>query len=196
MSETRIALRKPFAPSDVKQREGAGRMKLDYVAGETVIGRLLDATENTGGYAWQGQVVHIEHGKETDRNDNPLWTVVVSGHLLIDGSGGFGIGSMSNADLDMAAKSANTEAIKNAAKNGFGVGLELWDKEYRAALKQRRLAAEGDEKALKALVFDLAKDKLGTRPTAKATAELFGTTVGGLSDAATLTTILEAEEVI
>jgi hypothetical protein len=187
--EVREALRKKFPAEKVKQRPGAGQ-KLDYVAGETVIERLIEATaDQPQGYAWQAGVTFVNRDESGDS-----WNVVVAGQLLIDGDCGTGVGAMSNKDLDMAVKSANTEALKNAAKNGFGVGLELWDKEYRSQLASRRKAIEGDDKALKALVWDIAKKRLGNElPLAADVAALFDVSVGQLSDAGVLKTLLESE---
>jgi len=183
--EVRLALKKKFPADQVKQRSGAGGMKLDYVAGETVIARLLAATEDEeSGYAWSSRIVKVEK-VGTD------WCAVVEGQLLIQGDAGTGVGAMINRDVDMAVKSANTEALKNAAKNGFGVGLELWDKEYRETLSQQRRAIEGNEAALKAMVFDIAKQKLDiAKPTAKQVAEVFNVTAGDLSEASVLKKIL------
>lgn len=189
--ELRAALRAPFPPDKVYQREGPARKKLDYVAIETVLNRLLDATKDEdAGYAWQVTYCFTEKNGET-------WSAVVAGNLMIGGDMGGGVGSMTNRDLDMAVKSANSEAIKNAAKNGFGVGLELWDAEYRAQLDQRRRAAGGSEQALKALVFDIAKQRLDTtKPSLAQIAELFNVDAGDLSDAESLAAILEAEGVL
>jgi hypothetical protein len=186
--ELRAALRAPFAQSEVKNRPGPGGKKLDYVAGETVLNRLLDLTANEdSGYAW---VVTSTQYTQTDNG----WAAVVSGQLHIQGDTGGGVGAMVNADLDMAVKSANTEAIKNAAKNGFGIGLELWDAEYRTQLDQRRRAAGGNEQALKSLVWDVAKRKLGTaKPAAADVAKLFNVSAGDLSDPDTLAEILAEE---
>jgi sugar phosphate isomerase/epimerase len=187
----REALRAKFPADQVKQRQGAGGLKLDYVAGETVINRLIDATKDEEqGYAWQSSIAHIE--KVGDR-----WVAVVHGNLAIQGDIGTGVGAMENRDVDMAVKSANTEALKNAAKNGFGVALELWDKEYRETLGQQRRALAGSEAALKSMVFDIAKNKLDTKkPTAAQVATLFDVSAGDLSDAATLRTILEDQGVL
>lgn len=203
--EVRAALREPFPASEVKQRQGPGRTKLDYVAGETVINRLLSATaDQPGGYAWQARVQTLERivtvivdedTGETSESTNYL--AVVEGALMIDGDMGTGVGAMRNPDPDMAVKSANTEALKNAAKNGFGVGLELWDAEYRTQLDQRRRAADGNEQALKGLVFEIAKKKLNEqRPSQAQIAELFSVNAGDLSDPATLGEILAAEGVL
>jgi hypothetical protein len=189
--ELRAALRAPFPASEVKQRQGPRGIKLDYVPGETVLNRLLDLTaDQDNGYAWQVTSVQFQ---PTENG----WAAVVSGSLMIQGDMGSGVGAMVNPDLDMAVKSANTEAIKNAAKNGFGVGLELWDAEYRATLGQRRRAAEGNEQALKALVFDLAKRKLNDpSPTVTQVAAVFDVRAGDLSDPNVLEGILAEEGVL
>lgn len=188
--KVREALRKRFPADQVKQRVGAGSMKLDYVAGETVINRLIEATQDEdSGYAWQSRIVMVEL-----QADGKNWVAVVEGTLLIQGDAGSGVGAMKNPDVDMAVKSANTEALKNAAKNGFGVGIELWDKEYRETLGQARRALAGNEAALKSMVYDIAKERLGiARPSQAQVAEVFNVTAGDLSDAATLQNILRDE---
>ena len=189
--EVRAALRERFAVGDVKQREGAGRKKLDYVSGDTVIQRLLDATaESEKGYAWTANPGFIE------KQEDGKFAVVVSGTLLIDGDAGSGMGADIAADLDKAVKTANTEAIKNAAKNGFGVALELWDKDYRDGLAQTRRAVAGNEQAMKQMVFDIAKKKLGGKPDSAAIAELFGIGVGDLTDPDVLSKILSDEGIL
>lgn len=191
-SELRAALRAPFPADQVKQRQGPGRTKLDYIAGETLINRLLEATaDQEKGYAWQAMVKTIEKVEKG-------YLAVVQGTLMIDGDMGTGVGAMINADPDMALKSANTEALKNAAKNGFGVGLELWDAEYRTQLDQRRRAAGGSEQALKTLVFDLAKKQLdpAKKPTVADVAAVFKVAPGDLSDPAVLSEILTENGVL
>lgn len=189
--ELRAALRKPFPATDVYSRKGAGDQTFDYIAGEKLLARLLDATaDEEQGYAWQAVIQTLE-------KQGNSWVAVVQGTLLIGGDMGTGMGAMINPDPDMAVKSANTEALKNAAKNGFGVGLELWDKEYRSTLGQRRRAAEGNEQALKSLVFDIAKAQLDTaRPTQADVAGVFGVEPGDLSDPEVLTNILAEAGVI
>jgi hypothetical protein len=189
--EVRQKLRAKFPANEVKQRQGAGGMKLDYVAGETVIGRLLEATaDEESGYAWSADIVHIE---ETPKG----WVAVVRGTLLIHGDAGTGVGAMVNKDVDMAVKSANTEALKNAAKNGFGVGIELWDKEYRETLGQQRRLLGGSEQAMKQEVWKIAKEKLGIeKPTPAQIAKLFGVKAGDLADADSLKAILEGEGIL
>jgi len=103
---------------------------------------------------------------------------------------------MKNPDADMAVKSANSEAIKNAAKNGFGVALELWDAEYRDGLEARRKILK-TEKSMKIEVFRIAKEKLGkATPTATEVAGVFGKQPGDLADKSVLKEILEAEGVL
>ena len=119
---------------------------------------------------------------------------VASLELVIDGKRGFGVGAMKNPDPDMALKSAVSEALKNAAKNGFGIGLELWDAEYRKTLDSRRALLGGSEAALKREVFRIARDKTGLdKPTGAQVAKVFGRKAGELADPAVLREILEGE---
>lgn len=183
--ELRAKLRERFPADKVLQRDGGRVGKLDYVPIQTVIERLLEATaEQESGYAWHGNVVFINADEGI---------VVVSGQLLIGGDSGFGVGSAKNkADLDMAVKTANSEALKNAAKNGFGVGLELWDADYRAELRTQRQLVQGNEAALKQAVWDIARERLAKdKPSLDEVAKLFGVKKGDLSDKDTLIGILE-----
>jgi Rad52/22 family double-strand break repair protein len=186
--ELRAKLAARFPADTVKSRQGPGGKKLDYIAGEQVIRRLQEATaDQDQGYAWVSNVVKIE-------KDGNQWVAVVAGVLQISGDAGSGVGAMRNPDPDMALKSANTEALKNAAKNGFGVALELWDADYRATLGEQRRLLAGDSAAMKQAVWKLAKDRLGTaKPTASDVAELFGTTATALQEDDVLKGILEDE---
>ena len=180
-------LRRPFPAGDVKQRQGGGGKTLDYVAIETTIERFLTEAPT---YSWDGRVVMVSQ-------DGNSWVAVVEGRLTAEGKSGFGVGAMKNPDVDMAVKSANSEAFKNAAKNGFGVALELWSEEHRENLKVARAAAGGSEASLKKAVFDLAKKQLGkTKPTVAEVAKQFGVEAGELSDKATLEKILQDQGVI
>ena len=144
--------------------------------------RLLEAAP---GYSIENASAYI-----TGPND----VAVASLELVIDGKRGFGVGSMKNPDLDMALKTAVSEAIKNAAKNGFGVGLELWDEEYRKTLDSKRALIGGSEAALKREVFRIARDKTGLdKPTGAQVAKAFGRKAGELADPAVLREILEGE---
>ena len=119
---------------------------------------------------------------------------VASLELVIDGKRGFGVGAMKNPDPDMALKSATSEALKNAAKNGFGIGLELWDAEYRKTLDSRRALLGGSEAALKREVFKIAREKTGLdKPSSAQVAKAFGRKTGELADTAVLRAILEEE---
>jgi hypothetical protein len=186
--ETLARLRVPFPAAKVYQREGPGGKKLDYVAGETILERLLETTPE---YSWSGRIVSVDADGRA----------IVEGHLSVGDKTGYGVGSAKmGADVDSSLKAANTEAIKNAAKNGFGIGLELWNEEHRADIAVARRAGEGDLPALKKAVFDLAKKKLDKKSGAKTTvaevAKCFGVDPGELSDMATLRGILESEGVL
>lgn len=185
-------LREPFPADAVKQRQGSGGKQLDYVAIETVLARLLDVAP---GYSWVANIARLEPTVISTRNgDVNGWTAFVEGQLSIGEKTAAGVGAMVNADPDMAVKSANSEAMKNAAKNGFGVALELWDEEYRKGLDRRRKLAKGSAAALKQEVFRIAKERLGKdKPTAKDIAGVFGVAAGDLADEDILKSILEKE---
>lgn len=190
--EVRAALTKPFPADEVKQREGPGGRKLDYISGDQVIRRLQEATADQDlGYAWTIGFVKVE--KEGNR-----YRAEVMGTLQIGGDAGAGVGSKTDGDADMALKSANTEALKNAAKNGFGVGLELWDKEYLATLNSKRRVMGGDNAAMKQAVWKIAKARLGgdKNPSVAQVAKLFGVTTAGLQEDNVLKSILEEEGVL
>jgi hypothetical protein len=176
-------LREPFTADQVKTRPGGGGKTLDYVAIETVLGRLLDLAPD---YNWTGKLVHFQ--------DN---TAIVEGTLRIDGKTSYGIGAMKNPDADMAVKSANSEAMKNAAKNGFGIALELWDAEHRNDLERQRKLI-GNPTALKRAVWDLAKERLPDveKPTLADVAKLFKVKTADLTETETLESILKAEGVL
>lgn len=197
--DLRKALREPFPADQVLQRQGPGGKKLDYVPIETVLRRLIDATATLdSGYAWQVTYCNVEKIERPSDDGPPTiqWAATVAGQLLIHGDAGGGIGSMINADLDMACKSANTEAIKNAAKNGFGVGLELWDADYREGLGAKRRLLAGSEQAMKQAVWKLAQERDPNAKTGAQVAALFGLKAGDLNDKDTLKKILEDEGVL
>ena len=176
-------LRRPFPSSEVKQRQGGGGKKLDYVAIESVLGRLLeDAPE----YSWHIQSVELRMTVEGNKH-----VAVVIGQLQIGDKVGAGIGAMVNADPDMAVKSANSEAMKNAAKNGFGVALELWDEGHRQQLATDRALASGDLQTLKSEVYRRAQVGLDSEsPTKEEVAEYFNIAVADLNKKAALKAIL------
>lgn len=177
-------LREPFPANKVKTRPGGGGKTLDYVAIETVLDRLLTIAP---GYSWKGKLVHFD-GK----------TAVVEGELTVytEAEGmktGYGIGAMANSDADMAVKSANSEAMKNAAKNGFGVALELWSEEHRQDLARQR-TLRGNPAALKKAVWALAQTKTGKdKPSLADVAKAFKVDAADLTEVATLEAILEGE---
>jgi hypothetical protein len=180
-------LREHFSADEVKTRQGPGGKTLDYVAIETVLGRLLNVAPT---YSWGAHVVQFQRADPV--GDSNAWIAVVEGHLTIGEKTAYGVGSMKHSDADMAVKSANSEAMKNAAKNGFGVGLELWDAEYRASLATDRAIAAGDPAALKAAVFKRFVSESGATgtPTADDVADHFNVTVKDLKDPAKLKEIL------
>lgn len=172
-------LRAPFPVELVYQREGPGGKKLDYVSIETVLERLLTVAPE---YSLVGKIEKL-----TDKQ------AVVSVTLTIGEKTGFGVGEMTNTSLDMAVKSATSEAIKNAAKNGFGIALELWNKDKLAAIQKERKLSTASAATLKGEVFKIARKKLGKdTPTAKEIAALFEVDPADLGEVETLRAILEA----
>lgn len=140
---------------------------------------------------WAAPEYSIERAHTYFREDG---TAVASLEMVIDGKRSYGVGAMKSADPDMALKSAVSEAIKNAAKNGWGVGLELWDEDYRKTLDSKRALLSGSETALKREVFRIAKERLGIdTPTGAQVAKVFGRKAGELADPAVLREILEGE---
>lgn len=182
-------LREPFPASEVKTRPGGRGKTLDYVPIEGYLERLLDVAPE---YSWQAALTHFG----SYWGENEKYTAVVVGQLTIGDKTATGVGAMENADPDMAVKSANSEAIKNAAKNGWGVSLELWSEEHREKLKGQRALLSGSESALKNAVFNLAKERLhvsdkDVRLAVSQIAECFGVTPGELADPAVCRRILE-----
>lgn len=176
-------LRTPFTADQVKQREGPGGRKLDYVAIETVLERMLSEAP---GYSW---TIHATDVRMTV--DGKRHMAIVTGSFLVDGAIAFGVGAMVHADLDMAVKSANSEAMKNAAKNGFGVGLELWDADHRDELARQRANSAGDVTTLKASVYAKAQEELDDEsPTGAEVADHFNVTVADLNKVPVLKKIL------
>jgi recombination DNA repair RAD52 pathway protein len=142
---------RPIPKELIKQREGAGKMMLSYIEGETVI-RLLN--EAFGENGWSFQVVSkdvlqaepkqaTQYNQTTRRSEKLLNEdgtpklehqppiVEVLGRLIVPGFGvreQFGTKSLigGSAEQEGAAKSATTDALKKCATL-FGIGLELYD---------------------------------------------------------------------
>jgi hypothetical protein len=178
MSEQFRKLSEPFPPEQVKHRRGPGGKDLDYVAIETVLQRLL---EHAPDFSWSAHLVKHEGN-----------LAIVQGNLTIDGKSATGMGAMANPDADMAVKSANSEAIKNAAKNGWGMALELWTEEGREVVARGRALAQGDVSALKQEVLRLGLEK-GAEPNADAIAAKFEVKPEQLNDPDVLRSIIDKE---
>lgn len=174
-------LREPFPLDKIYSRQGPGGKQLDYVSIETVLERLIEVAPD---YSLFGKVERLTEN-----------SAVVSIQLTIGDKSSFGIGEMTNPALDMAVKSATSEAIKNAAKNGFGIALDLWNADYRDDVARQRKRAGATEAQLKAEVFSIARTRLDkAKPSAAEIGELFDVSPSKLTDEATLRAILEAED--
>lgn len=115
------ALGQPFPANAVEKRKGAGGRMYDYVAAETVIRRLNNATNGdwsfiVNGHEWRGDVL------------------ITWGELTIPGLGtrsGFGVQAVApNAGEDLIKGSAS-DCLKKCATQ-FGVALELYGPDLEA----------------------------------------------------------------
>jgi recombination DNA repair RAD52 pathway protein len=114
-------LTKPFPLQAIKQRDGGGGRRFDYVETHTVIHRLNAATGNN----WNFEVVSLEW-----RND----VLLALGRLEIPGHGsrmGIGVQKVSAGGGEDLVKGAASDALKKAATL-FGVALELYGPDIEA----------------------------------------------------------------
>lgn len=146
-TEALAALSAPFSVNEVKQRQGGGKM-LDYIDWTAVVRRLNDVVPN-----WSmNSEIHSVHNVEVTKNKQqvPGFAVVCEVELRVPSSDGYvyrcGVGAGVSDDIDMAAKTAQAEALKKAS-NQFGMALELWDAEHRDTLKAIRNAINGGDVA-------------------------------------------------
>jgi len=124
----RELLEKPFAPNQIKQRQGTFGQTLDYLEGHTVIARLNEVFKSN----WSFQV--ISH--EILENE-----VVVLGELTCDEirKSQFGCSAIArNKDtgkiisLGSDLKAASTDSLKRCAML-LGIGLQLYAKEKQSS---------------------------------------------------------------
>ena len=116
MTPTEI-LQRPLTVDEVEVRPGPGGRKLTYVAHHTVVERLIEAFG--GQYFWEIQDVTLLDASK--------------GRFMVQGKLTSALGAVcgvaiaeDSRDLDKAVKSADTDALKRAARL-LGVGLELYD---------------------------------------------------------------------
>lgn len=156
-------LRAKFPAGVVKQRELKGK-KLDYVAIDATINRLLDVYGTE--YEFTGAGYEVRPAMITRRSGDgykevPGWTGIVTGYLVTPtGKQHWGIGADSDEDLDKVLKTALAEAIKKAGHQ-LGIGLYLWNEEDRVELAQQRKLVAGNPSALKAELVKRSGLKLG-----------------------------------
>jgi hypothetical protein len=155
-------IKRPIPKELIKQREGANKMKLSYIEGETVIRLLNEAFGESG---WSFQIVNksivpaepkqvTKWNSDTHRADKvfnedgtpkmePQPPIVeVLGRLTIPGFGireQFGTKTLigGSSEQEGASKSAATDALKKCATL-FGIGLELYDDKAPAPQTQTR----------------------------------------------------------
>jgi hypothetical protein len=119
----RELLEKPFAPEQIKQREGNFGKTLDYIEGHSVIQRLNDAFDAK----WSFEILKHEIQKDTEE-------VIVLGKLSVGEvvKTQFGWSRISRAEetgeiISLAddLKAAATDSLKKAATL-LGIGLNLY----------------------------------------------------------------------
>jgi hypothetical protein len=121
MSVDKDRLTQPFPRQAVERRDGGGGRVFDYVATETVIRRLNDATAN----CWDFRVVETHFRGEV---------MLCLGELTIPGLGtrqGWGVQKVSERGGEDLFKGAASDALKKAATL-FGVALELYGPDLEA----------------------------------------------------------------
>ncbi len=135
-----------------------------------------------------------------DKNGTPMFLAVTQLTMtaLIDGTkrDAYGVGAMEATDPDMAVKSALAEALKKAGHQ-LGIGLYLWDEEARTAVEKAMKLDKATPAALKAAVYNLAREQLGKdKPTQAEVAKHFGVKPGELGEADVNRRILEEQGVL
>lgn len=170
-------LMRPFAEEEIADRQiGGGRMA-NYVAGETVIRRLIEATGNQ----YNVSIKKVERLPWPDRTDKKtgelitqeLWVSYVE--LTIPGLGTREHMGVQVIDIKAGAedmiKGVVTDALKKAATL-FGVGLELYDKPMQQSNDQQNktnplmewrkrvtdVVASNDPERWKELLHDAGKE--------------------------------------
>ena len=130
----RELLEKPFAPEQIKQREGNFGKILDYIEGHSVIQRLNDAFDAK----WSFEIARFDMLEDKDE-------VIVLGKLTANGivKSQFGSSRITKAretgeviSLADDLKAAATDAIKKCATL-MGVGLHLYNNDGNPAGKQQ-----------------------------------------------------------
>jgi hypothetical protein len=165
--DTLAALSAPFSVAEVKQRQGGGKM-LDYIDWTAVVRRLNDVCPD-----WSmDSKVHSIHNVQVTKSGKqvPGFAVVCEVTLTVPNNEygdvyRCGVGAGVSDDIDMAAKTAQAEALKKAS-NQFGMALELWDADHRNSLKAVRDAIKNQDVAtLKKYLASSIPDFTGDRDT-------------------------------
>ncbi len=115
----------PFPQAAIKQRQGGGNRRFDYVEGHTVIHRLNDATGNQWDLAVR-EITVLEIGTAKLLQARVALTIPGLGtreHL--------GVQAVNPGGGEDLIKGVITDALKKAATL-FGVGLELYGDDYEA----------------------------------------------------------------
>tara|TARA_R110002167_G_scaffold58769_2_gene166479 strand:+ start:3443 stop:4060 length:618 start_codon:yes stop_codon:yes gene_type:complete len=121
MSSTQYILRREFTPAECEERKGPGGFTLTYVAHFAVIDRLIEAV-GIGNFQWKISSVLVADNMVTVAGDLTLWV----DERWVTNSG-VSTEALKGNDLEKSTKTADTDALKRAARL-FGVGLHLYCK--------------------------------------------------------------------
>ena len=121
MSSTQDILRREFTPAECEERKGPGGYTLTYVAHFAVIDRLIEAV-GIGNFQWKISSVLVADNMVTVAGDLTLWV-----HERWVTNSGVSTEALKGNDLEKCTKTADTDALKRAARL-FGVGLHLYRK--------------------------------------------------------------------
>ena len=121
MSNTQDILLREFTPAEIETRKGAKGLSLDYIDHWRVIDRLIEAV-GIGNFQWKVTSVVVADGMVTVAGDLTLWV-----HERWVTNSGVSTEALKGYDLEKCTKTADTDALKRAARL-FGVGLHLYRK--------------------------------------------------------------------
>lgn len=153
--QLRRALEAAFPDHAIKQRQGGGGSRFDYVEGFTIIRRLNEATGGT----WDWAIRSFEFRPlPPTRAGKDQSLVVVTGELTIPGLGtraGVGVQKVSEDGGEDLVKGASTDALKKAATL-FGVALDLRGPDYEGEMRPASPTLSAEQDKVMAQAFDMA----------------------------------------
>ena len=170
MSSTQDILRREFTPAECENRAGPGGFTLTYVAHFAVIDRLIEAV-GIGNFQWKISSVLVADNMVTVAGDLTLWV----DERWVTNSG-VSTEALKGNDLEKSTKTADTDALKRAARL-FGVGLHLYCKGGTKPAARQSMGVSGGTggptEPQKRLLYAIADEQgLGKREFADGVAKL------------------------